>query len=162
MAAKKETKTGAELATVAAPPPKYAVTSQDLMAGRNKVHIEGRGDARVEQLITVGHDPMGGIKVTHENGASCAYENTPGLVTLIGRDTVPIEPWMRIPEPEQWVSLYVGRGGLAARVYAEGIYNVYSSRGDWQEGKGTDVADAKRRAIEVLRTYGADVSVLEE
>ena len=139
---------------------KYAVTPADLLAGRNRVLVAGRGSGKVEQHVNVGPDPYGGIKVSFDNGVTCAFENDPAVVQITGKALVAITPWDQMSGSGEWVSLYEGKGGLAARVYPDGTWNVYSSRGDWSEGKGSSVDEAKKLAIVALTPYGADVSVL--
>ena len=138
----------------------YAVTAADLQAGRNRVTVADRGEGRVLAIIASGRDPIGGVKVQHDNGTSCSYENNTALITVLGRDTTAITAWEQMPGSGEWVSLHVGPGGLAGRVYSDGTWNAYSGRGDWQEGKVADVTAGKAEAARHLTDYGCDTSVL--
>lgn len=155
----------APVLTVSAPPVeerRYGVTPAELSHGLNRVRVEGRGEGKVEMLVPVGLDPYAAIKVLHDNGTSNVYENNPNLVVAIGADRIPITPWGRIENPdEMWISLYTGRGGLAARVYSTGEWNTYNGRGEFSQGRAADIDEGKREARASLLSYGADVDMLD-
>jgi hypothetical protein len=132
----------------------YAVTASDLAAGRNRVAITDRGEGRVVEIIASGRDPVGGVKVQYDNGASCSYENDKALITILGRDMTAITPWEQMAGSGEWVCLHVGPGGLAGRVYQDGTWNVYNGRGEWQEGRAATVEGGRLIATGVLETYG--------
>ena len=138
----------------------HALTQEELAAGSNGVMVAGKGVGKVVQVIPSGSDQVASLKVLFPNGISCVYANDAAILKAAGRVTVAVTPWRQAPVSGEWLSLYVGPGGLAGRVYDVGVWNVYNGKGEWQEGRASSVPEAKKQAAAVLRSYGADVTVL--
>ena len=139
----------------------HPVTPNLLTVGRNRVRVEGRGEGYVISIVPSGKDPIGAVKVQHDNGTTNNYENRADLLTLLGRHLTDITPWTRVPSDEEvWATEHAGPGGLAGRAYGDGNWNTYDAKGGFDSGKTSTLADAKSKVIERLNSYGCDTSVL--